>query len=338
MGTYRYIVCLESAEKYRGFLEILLREQRSAIITLNLNQFQNEVLEDNGTAVVFLDYSLVKNISEDLNFLLKIKNCICIVVCNEDIEHSIVRPYIYDVLDCRNYITIQNFFRRLKTDMDLRVQLQDLKRETTMVYDIGKKLSAEKNIEKLLDMILETSMEITAADAGTLYLAIDSNSGEWSAYEKGKENKLLKFAISKNNSVNINFQSSTLEITRGSIMGYAALSTQPLRIDDAYKIAPDVDYKFNEGFDNLTGYRTKSILTVPMCDHRDRILGVLQLINKKERGGVIPFSYKDEIIIYSLSGEAAVAIENSMLYRRIEELLKKYNINENINEYEQMQQ
>lgn len=333
MGSYRYIACMESVDSYKSFLELLLREQRSAIITMDLNQFQNEILKDDNTAVVFLDYRLVKNISEDLDFLLRINKCICIVLCDGDIEPAIMRPYIYDVLDCRNYQHMQNFFRRLKIDMDLRVQLQDLKKETTMVYDIGKKLSAEKNIETLLNMILETSMEITAADAGTLYLAISSETGEWSAYEKGKENRLLKFAISRNNSIKVDFQSSTLSITKKSIMGYAALSAQPLRIEDAYRIPGDVDYEFNDSLDRRTGYRTKSILTVPMCDHKDRILGVLQLINKKKSGSIIPFSYKDEIIIYSLSGEAAVAIENSMLYRKIEELLKKYNINENINRY-----
>lgn len=333
MEAYRYIACMDSADSYKSFIEILLQEQRSAIITMDLNQFQNEVLKDDNTTVVFLDYRLVKDISEDLDFLLRINKCICIVLTDGNIELPIMRPYIYDVLDCRGSQHIQNFFRRLKIDMDLRMQLQNLKKETTMVYDIGKKLSAEKNIEKLLNMILETSMEITAADAGTLYLAIDSATGEWSAYEKGKENRLLKFAISRNNSIKVDFQSSTLSITKNSIMGYAALSAQPLRIEDAYRIPGDVDYEFNDGFDKMTGYRTKSILTVPMCDHKDRILGVLQLINKNKSGSVIPFSYKDEIIIYSLSGEAAVAIENSMLYKKIEELLMKYNINESIDQY-----
>lgn len=337
MGTYRYIAYIESGEGYKDFFQMLLKEQRNAVITMNLNQFQNEILEDDNTTVVFLDHRLLKDISEDMSFLLKIKNCICIVLCDGDIEPSIMKPYIYDVLDCRDYLRMQNFFRRLKIDMNLRVQLQDLKKETTMVYDIGKKLSAEKNIEKLLNMILETSMEITAADAGTLYLAIDDMSGEWSPYEKGKENRLLKFAISKNNSIEIGFESSTLAITKSSIIGYAALSAQPLRIEDAYRIPGDVDYEFNDSFDKMTGYRTKSILTVPMCDHKDRILGVLQLINKKEGGRIIPFSYKDEIIIYSIAGEAAVAIENSILYKKIEELLKEYNISENIDQYEQMQ-
>lgn len=185
-------------------------------------------------------------------------------------------------------------------------------------------LSAEKDIKKLLELIINSCMELSLSDAGTIYIVIDTQTNEWSTYEKNDKNKLLKFEIAKNNSIKLNLESTITEISENSIFGYAVRTGQPLRIDNAYNIPKDAGYQFNDRFDKMLGYRTESILTVPMKDHQDRVLGVIQLINKKVSGKIIPFSPKDEMAIYSLAGQAAVALENNILYKNMEDLLEQY--------------
>ena len=335
LSTYKPIICIESMTKFKKFLDIFTKKFQDTYIATDLFEFENMLPDDSNDTIVFIDSVFLSSISGDLDYILKIKNYPCIILFEENAVPFIRNSYIYDVLECKNPINIHNFLIKLQVDLDLRGQLQDLKAETTKVYDIGKKLSAEKDIKKLLELILGTSMDITSADAGTIYIVIDSKSSEWAVYEKSTQDRLLKFAITKNNSIEIDFQSTTSDITKHSIIGYTTLTGQPLRIEDAHKIPQDVDYNFNDNFDKMTGYNTKTLLTIPMCDHKDRVLGVIQLINKKEDGKIIPFSYKDEIIMYSLAGQAAVTIENSILYRKMEEFIKEHNLGESIDKYKE---
>src|SRR5439155_1442705 len=119
---------------------------------------------------------------------------------------------------------------------------------------------------------------------------------------------------------------------RTSLAGYAAVTGEPLVIDDAYFLPPDVEYTINRSFDERYGYRTKSMLVIPMKDHKEQVIGVLQLINRKRsldavlatpaavEQQVVPFSKRTVELVTALAGQAAVAIENSQLYREIERL------------------
>ncbi len=109
-----------------------------------------------------------------------------------------------------------------------------------------------------------------------------------------------------------------------------------LNLEDAYRIPADKEYGFNISYDKSTGYRSKSMLTVPMQDHKGEILGVIQLINCKEDRTfllktpedadtyVIPFSKDIEPMVLSLASQAAVSLENNLLYQEIETLFEGF--------------
>ncbi|MDX9801286.1 MAG: HD domain-containing phosphohydrolase, partial [Spirochaetia bacterium] len=115
---------------------------------------------------------------------------------------------------------------------------------------------------------------------------------------------------------------------------YVAITGDIIKLDDAYSIPDSEEYSFNKSYDENTGYRTKSMLTVPMKNHKDKIIGVIQLINKKKdksivlsghdivEDSVIPFDHTDEEIVLSLSSLAAVSLDNNQLYHEIEDLFE----------------
>jgi HD-GYP domain-containing protein (c-di-GMP phosphodiesterase class II) len=132
------------------------------------------------------------------------------------------------------------------------------------------------------------------------------------------------------------FVEFTIPVDRTSLAGYCAVTGDPLVIDDAYFLPPDVEYTINRTFDERYGYRTKSMLVIPMKDHKEEIIGVLQLINRKRsldavlstsadvERQVVPYSKRTVELVTALAGQAAVAIENSRLYEDIEKLFEGF--------------
>jgi len=325
VNTFRTLVCIESAEKYRNFLTIIEQNYENTLVLSDVSELQKELMSNEKTInVIFIDNMLLDKITDSLSSILELENNFCIVLFEEYVSTYEKRSFIYDVLECNDIYKISNFLIRLERELNRKAQLLSFQDEIKRFYDIGKKLSSEKDLMTLLELIIETCMDMTSSDAVTIYAIIDSDSGEWSYYDKNAKNKMLKFIIAKNNSIKLNLESMTFPISKNSIVGYAVISGEPLRIDNAYCIPEGADYQFDRKFDNLTGYTTKSILTIPMKDHQDRVLGVIQLINKKQGDIIIPFSLNDEMIIHSLAGQAAVAIENSILYKNMETLLEQY--------------
>jgi HD-GYP domain-containing protein (c-di-GMP phosphodiesterase class II) len=195
---------------------------------------------------------------------------------------------------------------------------------------IGVALSAERDIDKLLELILQKSREITGADAGSLYLV-----------ERGKErgetsDDRLRFKLTQNDSVMIPFEEFTMPLDGTSIAGYTALSGRIVNVPDAYRLRPDSPYRWSRGFDEQSGYRTKSLLVVPMRDHENAVIGVVQLINKKRDRAtiltpvsivdeqVIAFTSVDEELAESLASQAAVAFENAKLLQDIRHLFDAF--------------
>jgi HD-GYP domain-containing protein (c-di-GMP phosphodiesterase class II) len=148
--------------------------------------------------------------------------------------------------------------------------------------------------------------------------------------------KQLRFKLAQNDSVQIPFREHTVEISNRSISGYVAQTGEIVNIADAYHLPPDVPYTINRKFDEDSGYRTKSILAVPMRNQRDEIVGVVQLINAKRKWDVkllkiadvlnvvTPFASRQQEIIQSLASQAAVALENSRLYEAIQRLFEGF--------------
>ena len=155
----------------------------------------------------------------------------------------------------------------------------------------------------------------TQADAGTLYLVND---------------KILNFEISHNDTLGSHDSSwrgaaeiPPVPIDKKSASGFAATTGEILNIADVYL---DEEHRF-EGpkiYDELTGYRTQSMLVVPMKDHQGRIIAVLQLLNAtNHQGSVIPFAYEEDLFIQSLASQAAVAINNVRLIEETRQLSRQ---------------
>jgi len=197
---------------------------------------------------------------------------------------------------------------------------------------IGVALSAERNIDKLLERILTKSRAITGADAGSLYIVErDKANGETQA-------ERLRFKLAQNDSVTVPFEESTFPLDDGSIAGYAARHGELINVPDAYTYdpRPDSPFRASQAFDEKSGYRTKSMLVVPMRDHQDEVIGIVQLINKKPNPGtvlqpvtmveeeVIPFTSVDEELAGSLASQAAVAFLNAKLLQDIRNLFEEF--------------
>ena len=196
--------------------------------------------------------------------------------------------------------------------------------------NIGVALSAERDINKLLELILAKSREITAADAGSLYLVKRGKEHDASADDQ------LSFELTQNHSVAVPFEKRTVPLNETSISGYAALTGEIVNVADAYHLPAGTPYKISRSWDEKSGYRTKSMLVVPMRDHDQKVIGVIQLINKKRDAKivlrpvslveetVIPFTSVDEELASSLASQAAVAFENTKLIQDMRNLFESF--------------
>jgi HD-GYP domain-containing protein (c-di-GMP phosphodiesterase class II) len=208
-----------------------------------------------------------------------------------------------------------------------RAEAASRSREIGELTRIGVALGTERDVRTLLDLILTQARRVTSSDAGSLYLVELSEQGQ----------KRLRFRLAQTYSKpEAPFVEFTIPVDRSSLAGYTAVTGEPLVIDDAYFLPPDVEYSINRSFDERYGYRTKSMLVIPMKDHRDEIIGVLQLINRKRQVDavlatpadveqqVVPYSRRTVELVTALAGQAAVAIENSQLYERIEQMFEGF--------------
>jgi HD-GYP domain-containing protein (c-di-GMP phosphodiesterase class II) len=226
--------------------------------------------------------------------------------------------------------TLRNLFRRLHLERELArkdLLLKDKETENSELLQVGIALSAERDNDKLLAYILQQLRQISHADAGTLYLLErDEATGE----------QRMRFKIAQNDSNPTDFSEFVMPLSKKTVSGYVASTGTVLNLEDAYQIPSDREYGFNIAYDKSTGYRSKSMLTVPMRDHKGEILGVVQLINRKfdftsripspeeVDKHVIPFSNDIEPLVLSLASQAAVSLENNLLYQEIETLFEGF--------------
>src|SRR5215472_12527470 len=207
----------------------------------------------------------------------------------------------------------------------LEQELQRARAEIDQLNQIGIALSTQRDSRSLLNMILQKSRDITNSDAGSLYLVEESD-------QNGKQ---LRFKIAQNDSLQVPFAEITLPIDASSIAGYVALTGEELHLEDVYQMPPSLPFRFNPKFDQEIGYRTKSMLVMPMKSPQGEIIGVVQLINCKREARqridsetvnrvVVPFPLGRRALLRSLASQAAVAIENNRLYESIETLFEGF--------------
>lgn len=193
------------------------------------------------------------------------------------------------------------------------------------ITSIGTALSSEKDIDVLLEIILLRTRQLTDADGGTLYL-----------YNAKSEQ--LEFRVVQNDSMKIQMGGThgaiewkPLELydlqkneNHRMVAAVCALNKIVVNIPDVYE-STLYDFSGTIDFDSKTGYRSRSMLVLPLKDHEENLIGVLQLINKKDKyDGIIPFNYEDEEIALSLTSQAAVALTKQRLINDLELLLESF--------------
>ena len=226
-------------------------------------------------------------------------------------------------------LTQQEIIELLKTTPSgIKKYVDELEDQIKNLSEIGVSLSKEKDMGKLLETILLETKRISVADGGTIYMKTDD--------------KRLKFEIMMTDSLGIHYGGTSSEPTPdtmypvklynpetnepnyNNVSAYAALTGETVNIKDSYK-EKGFDFSGTKGWDKKYGYRSKSFLTVPMKNHENKIIGVLQLVNAKnpKTGEIVPFSTYINMI-ESLASQAAVAITNKNLVRELEVLFESF--------------
>lgn len=193
----------------------------------------------------------------------------------------------------------------------------DLQERLQRLNQIGVALSVERDLTVLLERILLEARGFTGADAGTLFLV----SGDHLTFAIAQNDTLRSFVGGRYGQANI----PPVPINRDSVSGYAATTGEMLNISDVY----DPEWQRFEGprnYDRMTGYRTRSMLVVPLRDHEGQVIGVLQLLNAvdPQTRQVGPFAADVVALIQSLASQAAVAITNVRLIRDTEALFESF--------------
>jgi HD-GYP domain-containing protein (c-di-GMP phosphodiesterase class II) len=212
-------------------------------------------------------------------------------------------------------------------------ELLDSFEDQRHLIEIGRDLMRIRDRDKLLRRILDVSRLMTGADAGSIFLA-----------EEIEGKQVLRFKFSHTVSMDLPYEEFVMPRTMGSIAGYVSLTGHSLNIDDVYFLSPDLEYKFNRSFDQAHGYRTKSMLAVPMTDHTGAVVGVVQLLNSKEIGSgygvepdsillktpedfekkVVPFKERYVPLMEAVAAQAAVALENAAMIKRIQTQFEQF--------------
>jgi hypothetical protein len=189
-------------------------------------------------------------------------------------------------------------------------------REAKELLEIARLLGSEHDRKKLYSAIVLKARELTKADSGTLFV-IESEDGR---------DDVLRFVIAQTGPEHKeSYAGGALPLNNKSIAGNVAMNGKPFRLDDVYKDAAAHMLNFDRSFDEKTGYRTKSMLVVPLINYTGKPIGVLQLMNRKPifemplnsasitESAVEPFDKHDEELITALAAHAGLALRNAQL-------------------------
>jgi HD-GYP domain-containing protein (c-di-GMP phosphodiesterase class II) len=198
-------------------------------------------------------------------------------------------------------------------------------KEIRRLTKVGQYLATERDFDTLIRLILNEAKELIGADAGSIYVT---------ERKRGEKPRFLRF---KKSDMHLEGNEFLLTIDSNSIAGYVAMTGKPLVIDDVYALTGKEEYRFNYEYDKNNNYYSKSMLVIPMKNHRNEVIGVIQLINKKrdpEKKGltieelkgedVIPFTQQSVELTSALAGQAAVSIENNELISDINNLFEGF--------------
>lgn len=187
--------------------------------------------------------------------------------------------------------------KKIKSSDREKKELYEWKRRLSLILDYSSKIKADSSLRETLSLIADAAKEVLESDRCTVYLLDEETDELFSWVAHGMGSKELRFP-------------STV-----GLAGHVATTNETLNIEDAYS-----DDRFNPDIDKKTGYRTETILCMPMTDTTGRVIGVFQVLNKKEG----TFNRQDEEVLSLLAREAASAIENAMLYKEMKKSFESF--------------
>lgn len=204
----------------------------------------------------------------------------------------------------------------------MKINEQDLLKILDKLNQIGISLSEEPNIEALLEKILEATLDILHADGGTLYRLTPQQTLKFTIIQ----NKSLNIKMGGTSGVNIPFPEIPIYVdgkpNHSAIAAYCASTKTSINIPDAYS-EKGFDFSGAKAFDAKTGYRTKSVLAIPLINHEGIVLGVLQFINcLNKENEVIEFNDFNKKLADSLGSQAGIALQNRLLINQLNELFE----------------
>ncbi|MDL1949793.1 GAF domain-containing protein [Acidobacteria bacterium ACD] len=197
----------------------------------------------------------------------------------------------------------------------LKARLAETEDRIAALNRIGIALSAEPDVEKLLEKILTESRRFTRSEAGSLY-----------RLEEGPEGRRLRFKLAQNDAVRFAFTERTMPADEASLAGFVAVRGEPILLEDAYAIPKEAPYRHNTNFDVSSGWRTRAVLVVPMKDHRGELVGVLQLMNRRGPEPGTFEGYPEDLVplVLSLATQAAVSLKANRLTASIRRLFEDF--------------
>lgn len=194
------------------------------------------------------------------------------------------------------------------------------KQQMKQLSEVSAALSSEISFDELLTTLLKEARAIARCDGASLYL-VDTKTNI-----SGVDEERLVFKLTQNGSLELPFNEITVPLTSASIAGHVAVSGAELNLPDAYHLPANAPYTFNRSFDEQMGYRTRSMLVMPMRDHSGVVVGVLQFINRFDDDGVtvVEFDRETVEILRAISSQAALSIQKNRLVRDINDLFESF--------------
>ena len=328
--------------------KLIITDNSEKTIDYILNEYDEVIL----FAVIIIPLEKYQSLERRLNLIDYSRIFYQLVIVGDEDDIGAVSERLYHINDYitkdisdrklnfiikKSFSIIEKYFQTEQKKSWYYNKLIDAQRDQSDLIDIGRALSAEKDMDKLLRLILYLSKKITGADGGSIYLVEEDPSGK----------RRLRFKYSHTFSQEIPLEEFVMDMNTKSISGYVAVTGEVLNIPDAYKIDPLAPYSFNPYFDRQHNYISRSMLVVPMKNHLDEIIGVIQLINSKEDHTgvrkyeneayeiklesqsdfdkyVVPFDDRYNSLMEAIAGQAAIAIENNRLINQIQKQFEEF--------------
>jgi HD-GYP domain-containing protein (c-di-GMP phosphodiesterase class II) len=186
----------------------------------------------------------------------------------------------------------------------------------SFIIRLDSELNQIHDLDLLLERILFEARRVVQADAGSIYVTVPD--------EDNKGCEKLSFKYSQNDTLQqviplgqkMIYSIFTLPINEKSISGYCALNRVLINVPDMYNIPPKMPYSFNATFDRITGYKSVSCMAIPLISTDNRLMGVIQVLNAKDKsGGIVPFSKDDEILLTHLANNASIVLQRANMTR-----------------------